>query len=229
MSTAYQKLSAEFIGTFSLVLAGTGAILSNQLSAGAVTHTGIALTFGLVVWVMIASFGDLSGAHFNPAVSIAFAVSGRFPWHQVPGYLAAQCVGALSASIFLKYLAPTANTLGATTPSGSVFQSFTLETMLTLILMLVILSVSDPVRKSDSGAGLAIGATVALEALFAGPISGASMNPARSLGPALATGSLAHLWIYLTAPCLGAMLAVPLCRCTRGTTCCSDSTKAKNP
>jgi aquaporin NIP len=229
MSTAIQKLSSEFTGTFCLVLAGTGAIVSNQLSSGAVSHTGIALTFGLIVWVMIATFADRSGAHFNPAVSLALAAAGRFSWRELPGYLAVQCLGALSASLLLKALVPTATTLGVTAPSGPAHQSFLLETVLTLILMLVILSVSDPSRKSDSTAGLAIGATVALEALFAGPISGASMNPARSLGPALASGELGSLWIYCAGPCLGALLSLPLCRCTRGSKCCPPPFPASTP
>ena len=224
-----QKLSAEFTGTFALVLAGTGAIVSNELSSGAVGHTGIALTFGLVVWVMIAAFGDRSGAHFNPAVSLALAASGRFPWRDVPGYVAAQCLGATAASWLLRNLVPAAQTLGATRPSGSTGQSFALETLLTLILMLVILSVSDPGRSPDPTAGIAIGSTVALEALFAGPICGASMNPARSLGPALMAGELKDLWIYLAAPCLGALLAIPLCCCTRGNACCSPLSTHTNP
>jgi aquaporin Z len=223
MNSTLQRLAAEFTGTFTLVFAGTGAIVSNEISGGGLGQTGIALAFGLAVWVMIATFADRSGAHFNPAVSLALAAAGRTPWSQVPGYVAAQCVGAVGASWLLRTLVPAARTLGVTTPSGSDAHSFVFESVLTLVLMLVILAVSDPNRKPDPTAGLAIGATVALEALFAGPVCGASMNPARSLGPALVSGEMGHLWIYLGAPCLGALLAVPFCRCNRGAACCSLS------
>lgn len=203
---------AEFLGTFSLVFAGTGAIVVNQVQSGVVTHPGIAAVFGLVVMAMIYTLGDVSGAHLNPAVTLAFTAAGRFPGRQVPVYLAAQFLGAIAASALLAYLFPTAKTLGATLPAGSAVQSFTFEVILTLILMLVILQVSTGAREKGITAGLAIGATVGLEALFAGPICGASMNPARSLGPALVSGRLTEVWIYLIAPTLGALLAIPLHR-----------------
>ena len=216
-----QKLLAEALGTFILVFAGTGAIVVNQVSGGAITHAGIALTFGLVVLAMIHTFGDVSGAHLNPAVTAAFACAGRFPWREVPGYFTAQITGALAASGLLRLLFPTASTLGATLPAGPPMQSFVLEIVLTAILMLTILSVSTGAKEKGITAGIAIGSVIGLEAMFAGPICGASMNPARSLAPALVSGSLEHLWIYLTAPTLGALLAIPLCIGTRGPGCCS--------
>lgn len=203
---------AEFLGTFTLVFAGTGAIVVNQVQSGVVTHPGIAAVFGLIVAAMIYTFGDVSGAHLNPAVTLAFTASGRFPARQVPLYLAAQILGAIAASVLLSHLFPGTKTLGETLPAGSARQSFLFEVVLTLILMLVILQVSTGAREKGITAGIAIGATVGLEALFAGPICGASMNPARSLGPALVSGRLAEIWIYLTAPTLGALLAIPLHR-----------------
>ncbi len=197
------------------MFAGTGAIVVNQASGNVLGHAGIALTFGMVVVSMIYTFGDVSGAHFNPAVSLAFAVAGRFPLKAVPAYIAAQCSGALSASALLAWLIPRHGSLGATLPSGTPLQSLAFEMVLTLILMLVILSVSTGASEKGITAGLAIGCTVGLEAMFAGPICGASMNPARSLGPALISGMLDHLWVYLAGPFLGALLAVPLCRVCR--------------
>ncbi len=209
---------AEFLGTFILVFAGTGAIVINQLTGGVIGHAGIALTFGLVVLAMIYTFGDISGAHLNPAVSIAFAAAGRFPWKDVPLYLGAQLAGSFAASGLLKFLFPGPGTLGATLPAGSASQSFVLEVVLTAILMLVILSVSTGSKEKGITAGIAIGAVVGLEAMFAGPICGASMNPARSLAPALVSGHLEHLWLYPAATVLGALLAVPLCQAVRGPT-----------
>lgn len=207
---------AEFLGTFILVFAGTGAIVINGLAGGAIGHAGIALTFGLVVLAMIYTFGDISGAHLNPAVTVAFAAARRFPWKEVPLYLGAQLGGAFAASGLLKFLFPGPGTLGATLPSGSASQSFVLEVVLTAILMLVILSVSTGSKEKGITAGIAIGAVVGLEAMFAGPICGASMNPARSLAPALVSGHLEHLWLYPAATVLGALLAVPLCQAVRG-------------
>jgi aquaporin Z len=211
---------AEFLGTFTLVFAGTGAIISNDSLGGMIGHPGVALTFGLVVMAMIYTFGDVSGAHFNPAVTTAFAAAGRFPWKQVPAYAAAQCLGALAASALLRWQFPAHPTLGATLPAGPAPQSFVFELILTAILMLTILRVSTGAREKGITAGIAIGGVIALEAMFAGPVSGASMNPARSLAPALLSGRTEFLWLYLAAPTAGALLAIPLHRLVSS----SDST-----
>jgi aquaporin Z len=218
-----RRLFAEGLGTFALVFAGTGAIVINHASGGAIGHAGIALTFGLIVLAMICTFGDVSGAHLNPAVTIAFAVARRFAWRAVPGYLAAQLLGAVAGSALLRGLFPADATLGATLPAGSAMQSFVLEAVLTFLLMLVILSVSAGAKENSMTAGIAIGAVIALEAMFAGPISGASMNPARSIAPALVSGQLDHLWIYLAGPLLGALLAIPACCGVREPGCCALS------
>jgi aquaporin Z len=206
------KLIAEFLGTFTLVFAGTGAIVIDAASNGAIGHAGIAITFGLVVLAMIYTFGDISGAHLNPAVTLGFALAGRFKWSETPAYLLVQCAGALAASGILRFLFPADDTLGATLPAGAPSQSFILELILTCILMLTILRVSTGAKEKGITAGIAIGAVVGLEAMFAGPICGASMNPARSLGPALVSGHLEHLWGYLLFTIAGAFLAVPLAK-----------------
>ena len=206
---------AEGIGTFALVFAGTGAIVVNADSGGVVTHVGIALTFGLIVMVMIQAIGDVSGAHINPAVTIGFWVSGRFPTRSVLPYIAFQVAGALVASGFLKLLFPDSPTLGATVPAGSVGQSFVFEILLTGTLMFVILCVSTGSHEKGLMAGITVGAVVTLAALFAGPVSGASMNPARSIGPALVawrSETLGVLWLYIAAPVIGAVIAVPWSR-----------------
>ena len=224
-----KRIFSEFLGTLILVFAGTGAIVVNQISGGVIGHAGISLVFGLVVMAMIYTFGDVSGAHLNPAVTIGFAAAGRFPAKDMGGYIAAQLGGAITASGLLKFLFPASATLGATLPAGSAAQSFVLEIILTAILMLVILSVSTGAKEKGVTAGIAIGAVVALEAMFAGPVCGASMNPARSLGPALVSGNLQYLWLYPVATIIGAIIAVPLCLCTRETGCCrgkSDQSKS---
>jgi aquaporin NIP len=223
-----RKLLSEFLGTFALLFAGAGAIVINHASGGAITHVGIALVFGLVILALIYTFGDVSGAHFNPAVTVAFAAAGRFPWREVPGFALAQLLGALTASALLRMLFPGDATLGATLPAGGAWQSFVLEVVLTFFLMLVILSVSTGAKEKGITAGIAIGAVIALEAMFAGPISGASMNPARSLAPAVVSGHLEQLWVYLTAPLLGALLAVPACCGVRGAGCCTLRSSAEN-
>lgn len=215
-----KKLAAEFIGTFALVFAGTGAIIINHSSGGVIGHAGVALTFGLIVMVMIETLGDVSGAHLNPAVTLGFSFARRFPMADAPGYIMAQLLGALTASCLLRVLFPADQTLGATLPAGPWWQSFTLEVLLTFFLMLTILSVSTGAKEKGISAGLTIGGLIGLEALFAGPISGASMNPARSLAPALVSGNLSDLWIYVVAPILGALLAVPVCACVRESGCC---------
>jgi aquaporin NIP len=198
---------AEAFGTFTLVFAGTGAIVINDLF-GHVTHVGIAMTFGLVVLAMIYAVGDISGAHLNPAVTLAFATSGRLKRSLVLPYLASQFAGALLASATLRLTFPAHLALGATQPAAGVGPSFTLEFLLTFILMMVILRVSSGAKEKGITAGIAVGAVIGFEALFAGPACGASMNPARSLAPALVSGQLEHLWIYLLAPTLGAQVAV---------------------
>jgi len=218
-----KKLTAEFLGTFALVFAGTGAIVINAASGGTIGHQGIAFTFGLIVLAMVYCFGDISGAHLNPSVTLAFAAAGRFAWSAVPGYLGAQTLGALAASAVLRVLFPADGTLGATLPAGPAMQSFVLEFILTALLMLVILSVSSGAKEKGITAGVVIGSVIALEAMFAGPISGASMNPARSLAPALVSGHWEHLWLYLVAPTLGALTAVPLCCAVREKGCCDAS------
>lgn len=213
-----RRLFAELLGTFCLVFAGTGAVVVNDLSGGTVSHVGIAAVFGLVVMAMIYSVGDVSGAHLNPAVTLAFTAAKRFPARDVLPYVTAQCLGAVLASTALLVLFGNRASLGATLPAGSTGQSFGLEVMLTAILMFVILHVSTGPKEVGVMAGIAVGGTVALEAAFAGPVSGASMNPARSLAPALVSGELRDLWVYLSAPVAGALLAVPCWAMTRPTT-----------
>lgn len=218
-----RRYVAEAIGTFALVFAGTGAIVINDVSNGAITHVGIALTFGLVVVAMIYSLGDVSGAHLNPAVTIGFWAARRLDSATVVPYIAAQLIGGFAASGLLRVLFLNHPTLGATLPAGPWWQSFILEVVLTFLLMFVILSVSTGAKQKGITAGIAIGATVALEALFAGPICGASMNPARSLAPAIVSGNISQVWIYVFATVVGAFLAVAGCRCVQHEGCCSGS------
>jgi aquaporin NIP len=203
-----KKLFAEIIGAFSIVFLGTGAMIVNAVTKGAITHAGVALTFGLIVMIMIHAIGPVSGAHMNPAVTIAFAVNKNFPWKGVPAYIISQCTGALLASLVLKFLFPSSVLLGATMPAGPVMQTFVLEIILTFFLMFVVLQVATGSKEQGMFAGITIGSVVFIEALFAGPISGASMNPARSLGPAIISGHMEHLWVYIAAPVSGALLAV---------------------
>lgn len=209
-SLIMRKFIAEFLGTYALVFAGTGAIIINQQSSGAITHVGIAITFGLVVMSMIYAFGEISGAHLNPAVSIAFTIAGRFQLKLLAPYVFSQLAGAVAASATLRFMFPASELLGATMPSGSEMQSLIMEAILTFFLMLVILNVASGSKEQGMFAGIAIGGVVGLEALFAGPVSGASMNPVRSLAPAVVSGHSGHLWIYLLAPIAGAVLAVPV-------------------
>ncbi len=200
-----RKVGAEMIGTFALVFAGCGAIMINEISGGVITHVGVGLTFGLIIMVMIYATGHVCGAHFNPAVTIAFASSGRFPWREVPYYVAGQVLAALLASAMLYALFGPVAGIGSTVPAGAPAQAFVLEVVLTFFLMFVIMSVATDSRAVGQMAGSAIGGTVALCAIFGGPISGASMNPARSLGPALVASDLASVWIYIAAPIIGAI------------------------
>jgi aquaporin NIP len=200
---------SEFLGTFCLVFAGTAAIVSDE-ATGEVTRVGVSLVFGLVVMAMIYAFGDASGAHLNPAVSIGFWLARRFPTRDLPGYVVAQLLGAVAASATVAFLFPASETLGGTAPRGAAWQSFFLEAILTAMLMLMVLAVSIGSKEKGIMAGIAIGGMIALAALFAGPISGASLNPARSIGPALVSGRTDDLWIYLGAPVFGAAVAVPI-------------------
>lgn len=215
-----RRLTAEALGTFCLVFAGTGAIVVNDAHGGAVTHVGIALTFGLVVLAMIYALGDVSGCHLNPAVTLGFYAARRFERRWVVPYLLSQCLGAVVASLVMRTLFPAHPTLGATLPAGTAVQSFVLEAVLTFILMFVVLSVSTGSKEKGVLAGVAVGSVIALEALFAGPVSGASMNPARSLAPALVSWRLDSLWVYLAAPTFGALAGVLACRCVQQPGCC---------
>lgn len=208
-------LIAEAFGTFCLVFAGAGAIVVND-THGAVTHVGIALTFGLVVLAMIYAVGDVSGCHLNPAVTLGFFASGRFGRGRVVPYIIAQSIGAIAASLALRAMFPNHVTLGATIPAGSDVQAWVMEFVLTLMLMVVVLSVSTGAKEKGMLAGVAVGAVIALEALFGGPVSGASMNPARSLAPAIVSGRLESVWVYLTAPVAGALAGVLICKVIHG-------------
>ncbi len=209
MSTMRKNI-AEFLGTYILVFTGTGAIVINNVTEGVVSHPGIAITFGLVVMALIYALGDVSGAHINPAVSVSFLVTGDMKASTTFWYILFQCAGAIAASLTLRVLFWEQEKLGGTLPAGPWWQSFILEFLLTFILMFVVLQVATGAKEKGIMAGIAIGGVVALEAMFAGPICGASMNPARSLGPAVVSGHLEHLWIYLVATTLGAVAAVPV-------------------
>lgn len=208
-----RALLAEFIGTFALVFVGTGAIMVNHLSQGAITHLGISFVFGAIVAALIYSLGHISGAHFNPAVTLAFWRSGFFQTQRVLPYILAQILGATLASLLLRLSFGLVAALGATLPLHQNWQqSFVIETVLTFLLMLIIFGSGLDRRAHIGFAGLAIGLTVGLEAACMGPITGASMNPARSFAPALVSGIWQHHWIYWVAPILGAQLAVEVYR-----------------
>lgn len=207
-----RRVCAEAWGTFCLVFAGTGAAVVDEVTGGRVTHVGVALSFGLVVMALVYALGRASGCHINPAVTLGLCAAGRFERTLVLPYIGGQCGGALLASGTLRMLFSESRTLGATIPAGSEFQSLVLEFVLTLILMFVILSVSSGAGEEKLVGGIVIGGVVGFEALFAGPISGASMNPARSLAPAVVAMHLDQLWIYIVAPIAGALASVPLCR-----------------
>ncbi|MDA9339561.1 MIP family channel protein [Polaribacter sp.] len=218
-----KKYISEFIGTFSMIFCGTGAMTVNEVTGGDVTHVGIAITWGLIVMAMIYAFGETSGAHFNPAVTIAFAYAKKFAWKEVPKYIIAQILGAFAASFVLWYLFPASETLGATIPTVDVGRAFVMEMLLTFFLMVVIINVSTGSKETGIIAGIAVGAVVLLEAMFAGPITNASMNPARSIAPAIVAGKMQHLWMYILAPILGAILAVISCKLVKDENCCNDA------
>lgn len=216
ISATYGPYLAEAIAAFTLVFAGCGAVVIDSISHGQVTHVGVAITFGLVIAAMIYATGHISGAHINPAVTLAFALTRHFPLVRMPGYWLAQLFGAAAAAGILRALFGNVARLGSTLPSGGDGQSFVLEIVLTFFLMFVIMAVATDDRAVGQAAALAIGGTVLLDAMFGGPISGASMNPARSFGPALVSGTWDHLWIYVLGPCLGAVLAAFAYELVRG-------------
>ncbi|MGO8950162.1 MAG: MIP/aquaporin family protein [Ktedonobacterales bacterium] len=213
--TLWPMLVAEGVGTFGIVFAGCGAIMIDVVSHGEITHVGVGLVFGLVVAAMISAFGHISGAHFNPAVTLGFVLARHFPLGRLWGYWGAQMLGAIAAAATLRLLLGNVDHLGATLPAGSPWQAAGFEVLLTAGLMIVIMAVATDTRAVGQAAAFAIGATVGLEALFAGPISGASMNPARSLGPALISGTWTAQWVYVVAPLLGAALGALLYRWLR--------------
>jgi MIP family channel proteins len=201
-----QRLAAEFVGTFALVFAGPGAIVIAAVELGSISHEGVAATFGLVIMAMIYAVGHISGAHFNPGVTLAFALVRHFRTRDVLPYIGAQLLAAVVAAAVLRVMFGNVANLGATLPAGSEAQSFALEVILSFILMFVVISVATDSRAVGQVAAIAIGGTVGLTAIFAGPISGASMNAARSFGPAVVSGNLDSLWLYLVATPLGAAL-----------------------
>lgn len=227
MRGEFRKLIAEVFGTFALVFAGTGAIVTNDVSNGVVSHVGIALTFGLIVMAMIYALGPVSGCHLNPAVTIGFYAARRMEWRMVIPYVCSQICGAFLGSIALRIMFPVHPTLGATNPASGSLQAFAMEFILTMILMFVILSISVGAKEQGALAGVVVGAVIALEALFAGPISGASMNPARSLAPAVVVGNLDHLWVYVIAPVTGALAGVAVCTSIHGRACCLSKCEGK--
>jgi MIP family channel proteins len=204
---ALKKPAAEAVGTFTMVFAGCGAVMVAERFPGSISHAGVSVIFGLAVAVMIYALGHISGAHFNPAVTLAFAAARHFPFGQVLAYWLAQFTGALAAIGVLKLILPPGQTYGATTPMVSNWQALAWETLLTFFLMFVIVAVATDTKAVGTMAGAAIGGTVMLAAWLGGPVSGASMNPARSLAPALFEGRLNVMWIYIVGPCLGAVLA----------------------
>ncbi|MCG8415103.1 MAG: aquaporin [Pseudomonadales bacterium] len=219
-----QIITAEILGTYLLVFAGCGAIIVNDLYGGVLGHLGVNAVFGLVVMAVIYSLGNVSGAHINPAVTIGFLFAGRISAGEVPTYIVAQIVGAIAAGLTLLILFPDHSTFGATLPAIDLPRAFLLEVLISFALMFVVLNVSTGHQEKGFMAGAAIGATVALLALFAGPVTGASMNPARSIGPAVAALNFESLWIYLIAPVVGMCLTAPFCSLIQGPECCPRGT-----
>jgi len=220
-----KKYIAESMGTFAMVFCGCGAMTINEITGGAITHPGVAISWGLIVMAMIYAFGDISGAHFNPAVSVAFAYAKRFSWNEVPKYIIAQGIGAFIACFLLWFLFPESETLGSTIPVDGFlpYKAFVFEIILTFFLMLVIINVSTGSKEIGTMAAIAVGGVILLEAMFAGPITKASMNPIRSLAPAVISGNYQHLWLYLTAPFIGAILAISSCKLVKDDACCDDN------
>ena len=215
---------SEFIGTFAMVFCGCGAMTINEITGGSVSHVGIAITWGLIVMAMIYAFGEISGAHFNPAVTVAFAYAKKFGWSEVPKYIIVQVLGAIVACVILWFLFPESEHYGNTIPAPGfeAYKAFVLELLLAFFLMVVIINVSTGSKEIGTMAAIAVGGVILLEAMFAGPMTKASMNPARSLGPALISGNFKDLWLYLTAPFIGAILAVASCKLVKDDQCCSE-------
>jgi MIP family channel proteins len=210
---------AEVFGTFALVFTGCGAVIVNDLHGGGLGHLGINIVFGLIVMAMVYSIGNVSGAHINPAVTLGFYFAGRFPANFILPYIASQFAGAILAGVILKFLFPAHPDLGSTSLAVPVGNGVAIEILLTFILMYVILNVSTGHKEKGIMAGVAVGGVVTLNALIGGPLTGAAMNPARALGPALASMHLQSIWLYLVAPVVGALLAWPACRLTQGPNC----------
>jgi aquaporin Z len=213
---------SETIGTFALIFCGCGAMTINEITNGSISHVGVAATWGLIVMAMIYAFGEISGAHFNPAVTIAFAFAKKFSWNEVPKYILAQAIGGVFAAFMLWFLFPESQFLGETTPADGFppYKAAILEFILTFFLMVVVINVSTGSKEIGTMAGIAIGGVVLLEAMFAGPMTKASMNPIRSIAPAIFTGNFQYLWLYITAPILGAIAAVSSCKLVKDDKCC---------
>ena len=213
---------AEAIGTFAMVFCGCGAMTINEITHGSISHVGVAITWGLIVMAMIYAFGEISGAHFNPAVTIGFAFAKKFAWKNVPKYILFQAIGAIAAIAILWFLFPESQFLGETTPAPNFppYKAAILEFFLTFFLMVVIINVSTGSKEIGTMAAIAVGGVILLEAMFAGPMTKASMNPIRSLAPAIFTSNLQYLWLYITAPILGAITAVSSCKLVKNDQCC---------
>ena len=216
-----EALIAEFLGTFFLVFFGCGAVIVNELFGGELGQLGICIVFGLVVMAVIYSFGNVSGAHINPAVTIALCFAGRFDLKLLHSYVAMQLLGATSAALLLRWIFSETEVLGLTLPNIGIFRAFFVEVIISFVLMSVVLNLSGEQPEKKVMAGAAIGGVVTFAALVAGPITGASMNPARSLGPAIAAQNFESIWLYVVAPVIGMLLACPVCRWVQGPDCCS--------
>jgi MIP family channel proteins len=215
--TLARRATAEALGTFALVFAGCGAVVTNAERAGALGSVGVSLVFGLVILAGIAAFGHLSGAHFNPAVTTSFFLTRHLPGRDATTYIGAQLAGATAGALLLWVVWPEKPAhLGATLPSIAVGRAVIVEGVMSALLMLVILSVATDTRAAGAPAAIAIGATIALDALFGGPLTGASMNPARSFAPALVAGEWKDFWVYLAGPLAGAPLGAFAYQFVRG-------------
>lgn len=205
-----------------MIFCGCGAMTINEITNGSISHVGVAATWGLIVMAMIYAFGETSGAHFNPAVTIGFAFAKKFAWNDVPKYILAQAIGAVLACFLLWFLFPESQFLGETTPAEGFppYKAAILEFILTFFLMVVIINVSSGSKEIGTMAAIAVGGVILLEAMFAGPMTKASMNPVRSIAPALFTGNFQYLWLYISAPILGAITAVSSCKLIRDDKCC---------